>query len=105
METHIEAIRAALGPESSDERRAAGVTSCRAILAALEATPGRPLALPSAPAVPRPAIAELVLALRGMPHEQLLDVAIGRLRALVPDAPPVSNAYRLPKLSPPGLPR
>ena len=80
MEKVIDAIRAAVVPDATPETRAAGVTACRAVLAALEGTPGQPHALP----VPTNTIASVIGALRGVPLEQLLDVAIARVRAALP---------------------
>ena len=91
MDDLIDAIRAAVATGASDEVRTAGASACRTILAALEATPGQPMAAPDAPSVPAP-LAAVVAALRGMPPEQLLDTAIARLKAALPDAqmsPPV----------------
>lgn len=101
MDELIEAIRTATSAGATDEARAAGANACRAILAALVATPGEPLAQPppvapanavQSPIAAAPPIAAFVSALRGMPPEQLLDLAIERLRAALPkDAtvPPV----------------
>lgn len=80
METVIESIRAAVAPDASAEAKAAGVTACRAILAALEATQGQAFA----PVVPASPVAAVVGALRGVPPEQLLDLAIAKLRAALP---------------------
>jgi len=79
MENVIEAVRGALAPDATPEAKAAGVAACRAILAALEATPGQSFA--AVPASPAGAIAGM---LRGMPPEQLLDLAIAKLRAALP---------------------
>ena len=98
METLIETIRAAVQSDSTDEAKHQGALACRTILTALEAKAGEPLvpptepnaAPPSAPiAQPVPVIepqqvAAIVGALRGMPAEQLLDLAIARLRAALP---------------------
>ena len=90
MKDLVEAIRTALAPEATPEARGAGAGACRTILAALEAKPGEPLG-PAVPAPTTPAAA-IVTAIRGMPVEQLLDLAIARVRAALPaDAviPPV----------------
>ena len=80
MIDYIEAIQAAISPSAAPEQRATGAAACRAILATLEPPPA-----PSAAAAPAmPPIGELVAALRGMPTDQLLDVAIARLRAALP---------------------
>lgn len=81
MENLLEAIRAAVVTDASAEVRAAGAQACRTILAALEATPGAPIQATAVPDVP---IANLVATLRGVPMEQLLDLAIARLRATLP---------------------
>ena len=81
METHIDAIRAAVANNATPEARAAGAQACRTLLAALEATPGQPIEAAPQPGAPLQAI---VAALRGMPPEQVLDVAIARLKAALP---------------------
>ncbi len=82
MNELVEAIRIALAPEVTPEARVAGATACRTILAALEAKPGEPLgAAVPAPITPATAIAA---AIRGMPVDQLLDLAIARVRAALP---------------------
>ncbi len=82
MENLLDAIRAAIAPEAAPEARAAGVDACRRILTALGATAVEPAAAPVAP--PPLPIADIVSALRGLPAEQLLDVAIARVRSLLP---------------------
>ena len=98
METLIETIRVAVQSDATDEAKHQGALACRAILTALEAKVGEPLVTPTdlsaAPSVPvaQPAppviepqqVAAIVGALRGMPAEQLLDLAISRLRAALP---------------------
>ena len=91
MENVIDSIRAAITTDATPEAKAAGVTACRAILAALEATPGQPLAAPAVVPLSGSQIAGVVSALRGVPPDQLLDLAIQRLRAALPagvDVPP-----------------
>jgi len=111
MEQLLDQIRAALVPDASDDTRAAGATACRTILAALDAKTGEPMQAPAGPAAPlvamtppapyappsespRPSpiatVQALVAALRGMPPDQLLDLAITRLRAAVPDGAAVA---------------
>lgn len=107
METLIETIRVAVQSDATDEAKHQGALACRTILTALEAKAGEPLVpptdhnatTPSAPlAQPVPAIepqqvAAIVHTLRGMPAEQLLDLAIARLRAALPkDAAPPAIA-------------
>lgn len=85
MDNVIEAIRAAIMPDASSEEKATGVAACRAIIAALDATAGQTLAPPT----PQNPIAAMVGALRGVPPDQLLDLAIAKLRsALPPDVTP-----------------
>lgn len=91
METLIEAIRTALLPEATDEANHQGALACRTILTALETKEGEPLAAPeqasaadAAPTQPSLEVAAIVGALRQLPVEQLLDVAIARLRAALP---------------------
>ena len=95
MEGVIESIRAALASDASPEAKAAGATACRAILAALEGTVSQ---LPAAPAVvPLGAsqLASVVSALRGVPPDQLLELAIQRLRAALPAGAEVPSAQPL----------
>lgn len=82
MESLIEAIRAATTSGANDDARAAGAHACRTILIALEAKPGESLAPVAVEASPMQAV---VAALRGMPPEQLLDLAIARLKAALPE--------------------
>jgi hypothetical protein len=81
-ENLIESIRAALEPEASPEVRAAGATACRYILSTLEPSAAQPLASP--PLMSSPQIASIVGALRGLPADQLLDLAITKLRSALP---------------------
>lgn len=95
MEALIEDIRLATATAATDEVRAAGATACRTILIALEAKPGESLAPPSAPTVPDSPIAAMVAGLRGVPVDQLLDLAISKLRTLVPAEPTSTAAPRI----------
>jgi len=103
METLIETIRIALLADATDEARHQAALACRTIFTALEAKKGAPLVVPQAEA-PRAAapsaagpmtqaappqirpeqIAQMITALRGVPPEQLLDMAIDRLRKALP---------------------
>ncbi len=83
MNDLLEAIRAAVTADAAPEARAAGAAACRTILAVLESTPSQPLA--SAAIAPNASqIAGIVGALRGVPPDQLLDLAITKLRAALP---------------------
>lgn len=84
METFIESIRAAVASDASAETRLVGANACRAILAALEAAEGQPLASPPPLPAQSPQIATIVGALRGIPPDQLLELAIAKLRAALP---------------------
>ncbi len=81
MDELIESIRAGVAAEASPEARAAGANACRTLLTALEAVAGQPMSLPVA--TPSP-VAAAVAMLRGVPPDQLLDLAIARLRAALP---------------------
>lgn len=102
MDELIEKIRVATIADANDEARAAGADACRTLLIALEAKAGEPLAPPPMPApapsefaivqvaapssttTPQATAQAIVSALRGMSPDQLLDVAIARLRAALP---------------------
>ena len=94
MDALLEAIRTATTADANDEARSAGATACRTILAALEATVGEPLVqLPAQAPTP---VAMAVSALRTVPPEQLLDLAIAKLRTMLPEgtAPPNVEAVK-----------
>ena len=82
MEKLLEEIRAATGAGATAEARAAGANACRVILTALEGAAGEPLV--DAAAVQPSQVATIVGALRGVPPDQLLDLAIAKLRAAIP---------------------
>jgi hypothetical protein len=110
MENLIESIKNALAPGASDEARVAGAQACRTILVALETRAGEPLAAAtvssSAAMEPSSPLQSAVAALRGMPAEQLLDLAIARLKAALPpgtEAPAVRR-LNVPLVAMPGLP-
>lgn len=100
MEALIESIRAAVATNASVEVRAAGAHACRTILTALEATAGQPMSaapvaheIPTATPIPHETtrlpptpsqIASMVGVLRNVPPEQLLDLAIAKLRSVLP---------------------
>jgi hypothetical protein len=91
MDPLIDSIRAAVADGASDDAKDAGAQACRAILAALEAQGGAPLASAPSPASP---IAAAVATLRTIPPDQLLDLVIAKLRLAVPatDAPATATA-------------
>jgi hypothetical protein len=96
MDELIEKIRAATVSDVTDEARERGAEACRTLLRVLDAKPGEPLATPSlapepalaapsaSPPSPQTAAHMIVSALRGMTPDQLLDLAIARLRAALP---------------------
>src|SRR4051794_5836900 len=88
MENFIESIKNALASGASEEARVAGVQACRTILIALETPAGQPLAPSTAGGTlaiePTSPLHTAVAALRGLPPEQLLDLAIARLKAALP---------------------
>jgi hypothetical protein len=97
METLIEAIRVGLLPDATDEAKHQGALACQTILTALETKEGQPPAEPTPEARPTTIdpkeVSAIVGALRELPPEQLLDLAIARLRAALPPnvtAPPVA---------------
>lgn len=83
MESALETLRAALADGATADARAAGAIACRAMLAALEASPGQPLpvATPTPRAEPSPA---LPVSLSGLTLDQVLDLAIGKMRSMLP---------------------
>ena len=67
-------IRTAIAPNASRDERAAGAKACRTLIAALDARAGRTSSEPDA-------------ALRKIPSERLLEMAIAKIRRVsVPDA-------------------
>jgi len=98
MNALIDAIVAAVAEGASEEARAAGAQACRTLLVALEAKQGEPLAPPvPVPAAP-PDIAALIAGMKGVPVDQLLDLAIAKLRAALPAGTEVApvRAYKVP---------
>lgn len=101
MEQLLDAIRAATAPNATDEIKAAGANACRALLAALEAKQGEPLAAPppvatstpkETPLIDATQVQAAIRALGSMQPEQLLDLAITRLRAALPAGAAVAPA-------------
>jgi hypothetical protein len=96
MENLIETIRAAIVDGASEDARAAGASACRAILAALEAKPGEPVAPAVPPSTNAAEIVAMMSALRGVPTDQLLDIAIAKLRSMVPEQQPRVRSIKIP---------
>lgn len=84
MENALEAIRLSVEPEATPEARTAGIAACRAILAALDPSAQMPSQPRGGTSIDASQIATLVGALRGVPPDQLLDLAITKLRAALP---------------------
>ena len=86
MNALIDAIVAAVAEGATEEARSAGAQACRTLLVALEAKEGEPMAAPvaAASASSSPDIAAVVASLKGVPIDQLLDLAIAKLRSMVP---------------------
>jgi hypothetical protein len=91
----LDVIHRGLAPDADDASRARARTVCRELLAALgEPQPAPVLASPpvlATPPVPVPTtpIAAIVETLRKLSPDQLLDLAIRRLRAALPSDAPI----------------
>lgn len=98
-------IRAALTADATPEARAAGTNACRAIIATLDVA-GAPQST-SQSALNPAAIASAITALRGVPPDQLLDLAIAKLRGALPTGTQVgpTNAFKMPFVPFPPIPR
>jgi hypothetical protein len=83
-------IRAAFAPEATPEARTRAADTCRAILGVL--APEKVAAATPSSSLPHPNAAALASAVRGMPPDQLLDLVIARLRAVLPAGVEVPNA-------------
>jgi hypothetical protein len=96
-QTLLDAIRAAIAEGATNEARVAGAHACRTILAALDPEIGPPAA-PAPPSSTNAAeILAMVSALRGVPVNQLLDLAIAKLRTMVPaDHQPQIRSIKIP---------
>jgi hypothetical protein len=92
VENLLEEIRLATSADATPAARAAGATACRTLLAVLDTSPGQQLA--AAPAAPSQ-VAALIGALRGVPADQLLDLAIAKLSAALPAGTQVPRATPL----------
>ncbi len=99
MDQLIEAIRTATTAGATDEAKTAGANACRTLLIALEAKPGESLAPPIAVPMDTSQIGTIVAGLKGVPVDQLLDLAIAKLRTMVPTeaaTPPVVAKLAIP---------
>ena len=75
MNEKVSAIGAAIANGATAEQKAHGAAACRAILAALEAEVGKPIAMPGAP-IPSP--------LAGIDPGQAIDLLIAKLSSMLP---------------------
>jgi hypothetical protein len=103
------AIRQALVTDATPELRARAAIACRAVLQHLEPQPAAPPPQPAPTTTPLPPeAAAFVDVLRGIPPEQLLDLAIARLRAAIPagvDVPAVTPIrFHIIPVPPPKVP-
>jgi hypothetical protein len=78
MNTFIETIHKAVAVDASVEQKQAGAAACRAVLTALEAEVGQTLGALAPAAPPR------------LDVDQVLEVVIARLRAMVPTEGPTA---------------
>jgi len=97
MDQLIEAIRGATTSDATPDQKAAGVQACRAIIAALDTEPGKPMVLPGTP--PQPPLA-------GISIDQVLELLVARLTMIVNTrdavpAPATPNGLRIPAVVPP----
>jgi len=77
-------IRTAIAPNASRDERAAGAQACRTLIAALDARAGRRVAAPDP-------------ALREVPSQRLLEMAIAKLRATPFSALGACHRARVPR--------
>ncbi len=92
MNDLIEIIRAATTDGATDEQKRAAATACRHLATAFDTQPGRPLA-PPAPPSPLAMLGQLNI-------DQVLDLAIAKLRAKLGDEAPATatSGFRPPQL-------
>lgn len=95
MDQLLEQIRAATAADATDDAKAAGASACRMLLAALETKQGEPLPPPVPVPQASPDIGALVAGLKGVPVDQLLDLAIAKLRTMVPTTDAPAPVHRL----------
>ena len=90
MDSFIESIRAAVAPDATLAARAKGANACRTILATLGET---------ARVEPGPVAVAIASLIRSAPPDQLLDMAIAKLRALAPaDTQPTAPMFNLQRV-------
>lgn len=94
MDQHIEAIRAAVAEGATAEQKAHGQQACRAILAALGAEAGKPIAVQGAP-TPHP--------LSRLDPGQALDLIIAKLSSMLPADSAGKGKSDAPRTTPRGM--
>jgi hypothetical protein len=95
MDELVEAIRAAVAPEAPNDIRTAGAAACRTILTALDSSQGPAMTEAAVAPSQTSKIANAVAMLRNVPADQLLDLAIAKLRAALPAGTEVAPAQPL----------
>ena len=104
MNDVVDAIRAAVAPGASAEARAAGAAACRALAAKLD-----PAGTPQPPIIAPELVQQLIGVLRTMDIDQVLDLAIAKLRtggaAEAAPALPAARPFVIPMVPVPRLPR
>jgi hypothetical protein len=93
VETMLTTIRGAFVDDATDEARRAGNAACRAMLAVLEPAPQQPQ-------IDTAMIARAVAGLRGAHPDQLLELAIAKLRGALPAGTQLtpSRGFKMPLL-------
>lgn len=85
----LDCIRIALAEGATPEQKQAGAAACCAVYAALSPPPGVPISVPHAPRA-------------GVNVDQVLDLAIAKLRTMLPgDANVTTESVRFPFLATP----
>ena len=96
IDSLIHSVREALASTATDEARRAGAQACRTLLAALDAKHGEALIpAPVQPTTPN-GVQAIVSLLRSAPPDQLLDLAIAKLRTLVPPTEQAATVRAFP---------
>ena len=102
MDQLIDAIRAATTSGATSDQKATAVQACRAIIAALDTEPGKPIVLPGTP---------LQSPLAGISIDQVIELLIAKLTAVanareattaLPPAPAPAS-FRVPTVTSPRL--
>lgn len=93
MEPNIDLIRLAFAEDATAEARATGAAACRALVSILEP----PVTPASTPRLDPAQLASIATTIRSVPMEQLLDLAIAKLRSISPhDTAPKAPTFTIP---------